>query len=506
MTSIRLNLLAGLGGRLVAAVINLAAVPLFLHYLGVAAWGLVTLYVTLQSLAVVFDLGLSLSLNRELALTSGGVRRVEGRALLAASEVVYWSVSILFGTAILLSAGWLTDHWINLEGLDRGEAVRAFAAMGMALAVQLPSALYTGGLQGMQRQVGLNLVTIGFSMIRAAVGVAVLAWIMPTADAFLTWQAIAALGQTLALAYLLRRAIPGAGTGMGADWRLGFVALRREWRFVLGANLLGILGAILLQADKVVLARVLPLDQFGVYALASLAASLLAQVSGPVFAVYQPRLTQMVGAGDQAGEIQHYHRYAQIMAVLVIPFAVIGAIYGEPLLALWTRKPELANAAALPFALLTLGWGINALATVPGTLQLTHGITGFGVRMHAAAIVLFAPWVYFAGQGGGPQWAAAGWILINLGYLFAHAFRGSWRLLPAIETRRWLIWDLIVIVGTIAAVGLVAARTVPPAALTAWTTVPAVAMLWAVTALAGVFAGRETRGLALSLLSSRRGR
>lgn len=502
MASVRLNIAANLAGRIAAALINFAAVPVFLRLLGVESFGLVALYTTFQTLALVLDLGLSLTINRELALAGQDPDRLgRARALLQASEVAYWGISILAGIVLAVLSPYLATDWIRPQGLGPDEARNAFIAMGAALAVQLPAALYVGGLSGLQQQFGLNLTQVGFALLRAGGAILVLQHVSATPTAFLVWQALSALAQSLILGLLLRRALPAA-TGEGGR-TLGFVLLRERWRFVIGANLLALLGALVLQADKLVLSRTLPLEAFGIYSLAALAASLLSQLSGPIFTAYQPRLTQLVGAGDADGTVRAYRVYAQAMAVVVVPTAVVGALFAPELMSLWTLRNPAAAGAALPFAVLVVGWALNALATVPGTLQLAHGRPGFGVRMHAGAVVLLVPVLALLAERYGAAAAAGAWGVLNLGYLLLHGFVGSPQYLPPGTTRRWFAGDVVLpiaVTGAIAGLG----RLVVPHGLPLWAEVPAIGLCWILATAATAMAGERTRALVLQRLQRAR--
>lgn len=497
MASVRLNIAANLAGRVVAALINFAAVPVFLRLLGVESFGLVALYATFQTLALVLDLGLSLTINRELALAGRDPGRLgRARSLLQASEAAYWGISILAGIVLALLSPYLATDWIRPQGLGPDEARNAFIAMGLALAVQLPAALYVGGLSGLQQQFGLNLTQVGFALLRAGGAILVLQHVAATAVAFLVWQALSALAQSLVLGLLLRRSLPPATGGGRAE---GLVLLRDRWRFVVGANLLALLGALVLQADKLVLSRTLSLEAFGIYSLAALAASLISQLSGPIFTAFQPRLTELVGAGDEAGLVQAYRAYAQVMAVVVVPAALVGALFAPELMSLWTLRNPAAAGAALPFSVLVVGWALNALATVPGTLQLAHGRPGFGVRMHAGAVVLLVPALAILAGHWGVAAAAGAWGVLNLGYLLMHGFVGSPRYLPRGETLRWFAADvvlLIAVAGAVAGLG----RAVVPRGLSVWADIPAIGLCWIVATAAATMAGERTRALLLERL------
>jgi len=64
------NTLANLAGTIWSAGLGIVCIPLFIRYLGAEAFGLVGLFLTLQSAFAVFDLGIAATLNREIARLS----------------------------------------------------------------------------------------------------------------------------------------------------------------------------------------------------------------------------------------------------------------------------------------------------------------------------------------------------------------------------------------------------------------------------------------------------
>ena len=68
--SIRRAAVAQLSSNLWAAAIGLVFVPVYIRFLGIESYGLLGLYAALQGLASVLDLGLTTTINRELARLS----------------------------------------------------------------------------------------------------------------------------------------------------------------------------------------------------------------------------------------------------------------------------------------------------------------------------------------------------------------------------------------------------------------------------------------------------
>ena len=67
MTRLQLNLVANFAGQGWTAIMVLAFVPLYLKFLGIEAYGLIGFYAMLQAAFQILDLGLSQTINREMA-------------------------------------------------------------------------------------------------------------------------------------------------------------------------------------------------------------------------------------------------------------------------------------------------------------------------------------------------------------------------------------------------------------------------------------------------------
>ncbi|HVA55022.1 MAG TPA: polysaccharide biosynthesis protein, partial [Gammaproteobacteria bacterium] len=70
MHLLRTNILANYAGQVWMALMGVAFVPLYIHMLGMEAFGLIGLMLSIQALSMLLDLGMGGALNRELARRS----------------------------------------------------------------------------------------------------------------------------------------------------------------------------------------------------------------------------------------------------------------------------------------------------------------------------------------------------------------------------------------------------------------------------------------------------
>ena len=99
MNRVRSNIVANIAGQAWAVVLALVCTPFYIRFLGVEAYGLIAFFVTLQTLLQLLDLGLGVTLNRELA-RSRQAPSDDLPALATTLEAWYWILGIALGVVL----------------------------------------------------------------------------------------------------------------------------------------------------------------------------------------------------------------------------------------------------------------------------------------------------------------------------------------------------------------------------------------------------------------------
>ena len=414
MSVVRRNIVANIAANGWAVLISLAFVPVYIHFLGIEAYGLIGIFLALVAILSLLDLGLGTTLNRELARRSvQPAAAQESRDLLRTLEIVYWIVGAAAGLLIAAIAPFIAADWVNARQLPRESIERAFVIMGLAIACQWPLTLYNGGIAGLQHQVALNAMAATATTVRNVGAAAVLWLVSNTIEAFFLWNVAVSVAHTLASRILLWRFLPKGERTARFQPRL----LQEVWRFAAGMTGISGMAIVLTQLDKVILSKVLSLEAFGYYSLAWRVASGLYYLVGPVGSAFFPRYSQLVAAGDHAGLETLYHRSSQLMSVLVLPITIVLALYPGEFLRLWTLAPPVVESARPVLGLLIIGVAVNGLMNLPLMLQLAHGWTRLVFVMNTIAVLVLGPAIYFASLRYGGIGAAAVWIVLNSCYV-----------------------------------------------------------------------------------------
>ncbi len=438
-TSFKASLIANFAGKAWAAGLGLLFIPVYVRFLGIEAYGLVGFFATLTLLAAAFDLGLSTTLNRSLAqATTQSNGLADSHDLLFSMELVYWPLMIGVALTVALLAPWLGGYWLNPQTLGVKTTVNAVILLAIAGLLQWPQALYGGGLMGLQKQVAYNTVQVVFATLRVLGAVAVLAWASPTIIAFFWWQIAVSLLQTVVLAVMLHSSL---SAGVRPRFRLS--TLRSVGRFAAGMSGISLSVLCLTTLDKVLLSRLLSLADFGYYMLASTLAGGLALIVSPVFQAVFPKLSGLVQSGERPQLCAAYHKYCQLMSVLLAPISFVLVVYSRPLLEIWTGNAVTAERTYILLSLLALGNAVNGLLNVPYSLMLAQGWTKWIVAHSLIASAVVAPVLYWAVPLYGAIAAALLLIAINVIMLFTLIIPHHVRMMPG-QIKTWYIDDTLI--------------------------------------------------------------
>jgi O-antigen/teichoic acid export membrane protein len=452
MTLLKKNIVANFTGNMWQALMGLLFIPLYVKYMGIESWGLIGVFTTLQVIFGLLDMGLSSTLNREMARLSAlpNTER-EMRNLVRTLEVLYWGVAVLIGIIVVSLSSFIAHQWIKAGELSPVTIEQTLLIMGFAIALQMPIGFYSGGLMGLQKQVLLNVINIIISTLRGGGAVLVLLFISPTIQAFFVWQIIVSIMNIVILAIVLWRVLPPDEEKAIFQKHL----LMGVWRFAAGMSGITILGVILTQLDKVILSKMLSLEIFGYYTLASVIAMSLNRLTGSVFLGIYPRFTQLVSVKDEERIIRLYHQSSQFLSVLILPVAVVITFFSYEILLLWTRNPATAENSHLLVSILMCGTALNGLMHLPYALQLAFGWTRLSFFKNVIAVVLLVPLIiYMAARYGAPG-AACVWVILNVGYMCFEIPIMHGRLLKK-EKWRWYMQDVffpLAVCSSIAGIG-----------------------------------------------------
>jgi O-antigen/teichoic acid export membrane protein len=489
--TLRRNIAANLASQIYASLIGIVLVPLYLRYMGAEAYGLVGFFAMLQAWFSLLDVGLTPTVARETARWRGGaIDALSLRRLVRSLELLFLAVA-LAGVALMWGASHaIAGEWLRAQVLPPHEVLASVQLMAPAIALRWMAGLYRATLTGLERLVWLGAFNALVATLRFAGVLPLLLWVGATPTLFFGYQLAVALLELAVLVWRTYADLPALPAGARAGGQIA--TLRPVLKFSLSIAFTSSVWVLVTQTDKLVLSRVLPLDEYGYYSLAVLVASGIITLTAPIGNALMPRMAVLEASGEHAQLIRLYRRTTQLVAVLATAAALTLAYGAEPLLLGWTGNAELARRAAPVLALYALGNGMLAVAAFPFYLQFAKGDLRLHLIGNAAFVVLLIPAIVWSAVHYGGIGAGVVWLGMNVLSFVAWLPLVHRKFEPGLN-RRWYLQDIAVIAAAGAGIGYAIDLGAPAASSTRPAQLAYVALLAASTAAAAALASSVLR-------------
>lgn len=451
IATVKKNTISNFIGQALIGLIGFLFIPIYLKYLGVESYGLIGFCTTLAGVFAIFDLGVCATLNRELARLSANEESKRNIPdLLYTLERINWGAAVFIGITIMILADPIARYWINARDLPISTVRQAIYLMGVILLVQWPSNLYINGFNGLQHQTLQNVIAVTMVILRNIGVLGILIWVSPTITAFLSWYIGVYVFQVIISRWVIWRMVPQRS----AAPRFQLYTLRPIWRFALGMSGITIVTMLLTQADRIILSKMISLGQFGYYSIAVAVSGALGMIVNPVFTAVSPRFAQIVAQNNLQFVTDFYHRSCQIVAVCIIPFAVILSLFSSEILMLWTSSAETTAYTHILVSTLVISTALNGLMNIPYALQLAYGWTSLTFWTNVISVLILVPTMIGLVRLWGPVGAALTLVLFNISYILICIQIMHRRLLRG-QKWRWYKQDVIQPASGAILVGLV---------------------------------------------------
>jgi len=409
MMPLKKNILANYAGMGMVAIAPVLALPLYLAALGPKQFGLIAFIVTLQAVLGLLDAGMSQALVREITVRfeAGEQGRQNAAALLFGFERIYWVFSVFAACVTLLLANTIATHWLSLDDATAKLGLIAIYGAAAIFAVQFPGSVYRSMLVGAQAQVQLSGIMFGGALMRHLGGVIVVS-LWPTLIAYLFWHAGVALLETAVRGRVAWRVVSIERSSVG--WR--FSELEAVWKIVLGMSGAAWLGALTVQMDKIVLSRMVTIEQFGYYVIAATVATGVLQLIYPLIQAILPRVIQM--RADAKALRTFNAKLFKLIVMMVGVGGVAFGISGKWMLQIWLGNKEVVETVYPVLVVLLLGSAMNAIYNIGYINWIAYGKVYRVVQVNAMALLLSVLLIPMLVNWQGPIGAAFGWLVINL--------------------------------------------------------------------------------------------
>jgi O-antigen/teichoic acid export membrane protein len=195
------------------------------------------------------------------------------------------------------------------------------------------------------------------------------------------------------------------------------------------------------QADKIILSKLLSLENFGYYSLAVTLNDQLQLVNAQIVQPLFPRFSALVSQEDRNSLKNLYHKACQLVSVVILPIAGTAAFFSHELVYIWTQNMQVASIVAPIASLLFVGTIFFNFIEIPVSLAIAHGWVKLAFYRVLVLSLLSIPLVIVLSLRLNGIGAALAWALTNLVQLLIFPFVFHRRILIH-ELHHWYTFDV----------------------------------------------------------------
>lgn len=374
--------------------------PLYVKYLGLSSWGLVSFVMSVQVIFFLFEQGYS------QGLVNGFVKANQKNPTFFPNLVhlvlrKYFFYATYLVILILLLSYFIIPIIMDSNLTNQAGAIKLLVCLTLMIIFQMVSSLFRAALTSINLFGQLALINIFIQLFRHGLGFFFVV-LSNRASILLGWFAFSYLIEAIIRGFILykhlskRKLSLDCYVKMSKNYENRLISLisKRSMRMAVAV----LLGAISLYMDRLVVAKFLSFEALGVYSLASMVAMGVIQFIYPLGQVMLPKMILVQKKRESVAEINYW-----LLKRIILISAIVGTIfifYGEQILEIWLADKSLVTyvypilnimlLGSLSHALFNLRyWNLIANGDYKKITQIYIGSIFLGIVIMPAATINF---------------------------------------------------------------------------------------------------------------------
>ncbi|OAT23447.1 polysaccharide biosynthesis domain protein [Buttiauxella gaviniae ATCC 51604] len=418
---LKTNVIFNYIGQIYLAVIGIVILPFYLKLLDAESYGLIAFFTLLQSWMLLFDLGMSPTLGREVAINNNGTNASKTYILkLARSlETIFFIIAVVMIMTSLFLSHYIAIHWLKLNNLNVTEVANCLLLMGGMLGLRWFVSLYKSGINGFEQQVWVNVINVIIITLRLPFPILLFMHFNMTITGYFIYQILLTIVEVLLygikfysnlylgrLSYFIK--IP----------LLSPSCLKKTFPFMIGTAYTTSIWLFLTQLDKLLLSSFLKLSDFGYFMLVITLVNGITMLATPVNNAILPRMAYLLNLNKKDEMLGLYHKATRFISSVIFPIVFMLCLNAEKILYAWTKNTEASHWGREILPLYALGNGLLALISFQYFLQYAHGKLKLHIVYNTVAFILLIPLIYFFSRTYGAYGTGWIWLCLNIFTLF----------------------------------------------------------------------------------------
>ena len=369
-----LDLLLLYVGKSGSVIVGIFVLPLYQKIMGPSSFGVVALLLSIQAFLLMVDLGAATVVGRNLAANSD--RLISARTMFAAQMNLHLFYILLLGSFIVLS----------LAGILSFSLVDGFLAVVFFWAVTIQNVSQSALLAMRKYALAGGLQAAGI-LFRSIVTLVCLLYISSDVRTFLVLQAVTAVLHMLVTDRMCYWLLGGAQALTDKSEIVN--SMRKVFKQGFPLILFGLSGALVMQADKVIISSYNTPSELSPYYLATvLCLTPISVLAAPVSQYFHPKIVRAVVSSDGYSLSRNVRVMGvALIAVVVVPSCILW-VYSQEIVKLWLLGQDNAGVVSRYVDILLPGVAIGAFGFIPYSILVAKEDYKFQAFMSVVLTVL----------------------------------------------------------------------------------------------------------------------
>lgn len=423
------------------SIIGVIIFPMYLEYIGGEAYGLIGFFVLLQAWMLLFDMGMSPTLSRQVAISNSNAECDNLRRLLRSLETIFLTIAIIISLIMVVFRLNIAQSWLKVTELDINDVAICIALMGVMLSMRWFSSLYKSGINGYEKQVWVNILNIIIITLRMPTALVIFIFYSKSIVVYFIYQFIISILEIFLLNRKMYSCLPRVHNKYKIP-PISYEIIKIVMPFALSTAYTAGIWVFLTQLDKLLLSKILTLSSFGYFSLIVTLVGGILMLSTPVSNAILPRLTGLLSRGEFDEMVLLYRKATKFICCVIFPIAFAMIFFPYEVMYGWTGNETVSNWALTILPLYALG---NALLGVIGFqyyLQYAYGKLKLHVIYNTILACISIPAVYIFAIKYGAVGTGYVWVSLNIITLFFWTYFVHRKFLPGLHLK-WLLNDVL---------------------------------------------------------------
>jgi len=398
--TIKLNTIYNLMGRIAPLIVSLVTVPLYLHTIGEARYGVLAIIWLFTGYFSAFEMGLSRASAYHLARQHDDTAALRSTTFMTA---LWMNVTfgLLGGTVLYAVALPVFTRFFDISDTMRVSVLTSLPWIAVALPISTIGGVLTGALEARGRFAYMNIIGVFNTAVSQIVPLLVALFISPA----LTWlipAVVISRAASLLLQFLgVWRFLPIVRSAWFDPARARALLSYGGW-----VSLTNVVGPILATFDRVLIGLLLSVQSVAYYTVPSNLVNRVSVLPAALATSLFPRFSCTEAKESKVLAEQGLH----ILIAILTPITVSGVALLPLFLTHWI-SPEFSRRGAAVGMILLVGVWINGLAYIPYGFLQGQGRPDIIAKLHIVELLPFLLVLWVGIHWFGLPGAAIAWTI-----------------------------------------------------------------------------------------------